>query len=270
MKPFLHTVDILLATALIAAAGFALVAAPVRAQTVALAAPATTMNMPASATVSPLLPAPAAAAARQDPALLREAVLQFLQRQSAGLPGTVSIDVGQVETRLNLPACLQPEPFLNRGARAWGRTTVGVRCTAPSPWTIYVTANVHVVADYLAAASPLVQGQLLASADLSPLRGDLTTLPGGVITDPAQAIGRTTVSSLQLGSPLRQDLLRAQPAVQMGQTIRLLSSGPGFKVSSEARAMNNAVEGQTVQAKTPNGQLISGIARAGGILEVGY
>jgi flagella basal body P-ring formation protein FlgA len=260
MKPFLHAVDILLATALVTAAGLALVAAPVRAQTPSAAMQA---NGAANSAANPAPP-------RQDPALLREAVMQFLQRQSVGLPGTVTIDVGQVEARLNLPACLQPEPFLGHGARAWGRTTVGIRCTAPAPWTIYVAANVHVMADYLAAATPLVQGQVVGQNDVSRQRGDLTMLPGGVITDPAQAIGRTTVSSLQLGAPLRQDLLRAQPAVQMGQTIRLLSAGPGFKVSSEARAMNNAVEGQTVQAKTPTGQLISGIARAGGVLEVAY
>lgn len=259
MKHFLPAIDILLATALLAAAGTALFAAPVRAQT---AAPSPLIN-----TAPPMA---AASPSRQDPALLREAVMQFLQRQSSGMPGSVSIDIGQVEARLNLPACLQPEPFLAHGSRAWGKTTVGIRCTAPSPWTIYVTANVHVMAEYLAAATPLVQGQLLTANDLSRIRGDLTTLPGGVITDAAQAIGRTTMSSLPLGAPLRQDLLRSHPAVQMGQTIRLLSAGPGFKVSSEARAMNNAVDGQTVQARTPAGQLVSGIARAGGILEVNY
>ncbi len=52
--------------------------------------------------------------------------------------------------------------------------------------------------------------------------------------------------------------------------IKLMSSGPGFQVTTEARALNNAAEGQTAQAKTPGGQLVSGIARAGGILEVTY
>ena len=208
--------------------------------------------------------------ARQDPALLRQAVEQFLKRQSGGLPGEVMIDVGQVDARLNLPACMQPEPFIAHGSRAWGKTAVGIRCTAPAPWTIYVTANVHVMAEYLAAAAPLVQGQMIGPNDIARVRGDLTMLPAGVITDAALAIGRTTMSSLQLGAPLRQDTLRAQAAVQMGQTIRVLSAGPGFSVSTEGRAMNNAVEGQTVQAKTTGGQVISGIARAGGILEVAH
>lgn len=207
---------------------------------------------------------------RQDPESLRQGVEQFLKRQATGLPGEISIEVGQIDARTSLPACMQPEPFLAHGSRIWGKTTVGIRCTAPSPWTIYVSANVHVMADYIAAAAPLAQGQTIGDNDIARVRGDLTRLPAGVITDASLAIGRTTMSSLQVGAPLRQDTLRAQQAVQMGQTVRLLSSGPGFKVTTEGRAMNNAAEGQTVQAKTATGQIISGIAKAGGILEVSY
>ena len=208
--------------------------------------------------------------ARQDPAALRINVEQFLQRQTVGLPGEVKIEIGQIDTRMNLPACMQPEPFLAHGSRVWGKTSVGVRCTAPSPWTIYVTANVHVFADYLVAAVPLAQGQTITNNDFTRMRGDLSTLPAGVITDAGMAIGRTTMSSLQLGAPLRQDTLRSQPAVQMGQTIRLMSAGSGFKVTTEARALGNGTEGQTVQARTPAGLVISGIAKAGGIVEVAF
>lgn len=207
---------------------------------------------------------------RQDLAVLRLTVQQFMQKQAIGLPGDVIIEVGQVDTRLTLPACLQPEPFLAHGSRLWGKTSVGVRCVAPSSWTIYLTANVHVMTDYIAAATPLSQGQTIGSADITKLHGDLSMLPAGVITDTAMAIGRTTLSSVQLGAPLRQDTLRAHQAVQMGQTVRLLSSGPGFQVTTEGRALNNAAEGQTVQARTPTGQVISGIAKAGGILQVAY
>jgi flagella basal body P-ring formation protein FlgA len=58
--------------------------------------------------------------------------------------------------------------------------------------------------------------------------------------------------------------------VQQGQLVRLVTSGPGFKVSTDGRAMNNASEGQIAQARTQNGQLISGVARLGGVVEVAY
>jgi len=207
---------------------------------------------------------------RQDPAPLRHAAEQFLRMQTAGLPGQVSIVLGNIDPRMNLVACAAPEPFLPNGSRAWGKTTVGVRCSVPTPWTIYISATVRVLADYIATAAPLAQGQTISQNDITTMHGDLATLPPGIITDASQAVGRTVLSSLQAGTPLRQDGLRSQQAVQQGQTVRLVSSGAGFRVSTEGKALNNAAEGQLAQARTSGGQVVSGIAKPGGILEVSY
>lgn len=211
-----------------------------------------------------------ASAPRHDPAQIRLLVEHFLKTQSVGLPGEVSISVGQVDPRLALPMCAAPEAFLPNGARLWGKTSVGVRCQAPSPWTIYVPATVQVHGEYLIAAAPLAQGQVLGPNDVSKARGDLTALPAGIVTDPAQAIGRTAAISLAAGTPLRGDALRAPQAVQQGQTVRLVTKGPGFRITAEARALNNAADGQIVQARTASGQVVSGVARMGGVVEVTY
>jgi len=208
--------------------------------------------------------------ARQNHAALRQAAEQFLRTQTNNLPGEVSITVGSIDRRINLPACAALEPFLAAGNRAWGKTTVGLRCTAPLPWTIHVTAVVRVEGDYVAAAVPLASGQSVGPSDIVKMKGDLTDLPAGVITDPSQAIGRTVTLSLQPGMPLRQDTLRAQQAVQQGQIVRLVTAGPGFRVSGEARALNNENDGQVTQARTNGGQVVSGIAKMGGIVEVTY
>lgn len=207
---------------------------------------------------------------RQDTGALRQHVEQFLRVQTAGLPGEVGIEVGQVDARTALPACAAPEPFLPGGARVWGKTTVGVRCSAPSPWTIYIPASVKVMADYVVTAAPLAQGQMLGPNDIATVRGDLTRLPNGVVTDPSQAVGRTLAASLPVGAPLRNDQLRSVQAVQQGQTVRLVTVGPGFRVSAEGRALNNATEGQIAQVRTNSGQVVSGVAKAGGVVEVTY
>jgi len=210
------------------------------------------------------------ASAREDTSKLRTLVEQFLAAQSAGLPGDVAIQVGQIDPRANLRACVAPQPFLANSNRAWGKTMVGVRCSAPTNWTIYIGATVQVIADYLVTAMPVAQGQSLAERDLIRMRGDLAALPAGIMTEPALAIGRTMAVSLPSGVPLRHDALRNRAAVQQGQTIKLIGSGRGFQVSAEARALNNATEGQIAQARTTSGQVVSGVARAGGIVEVTF
>lgn len=214
--------------------------------------------------------APTAAQARQDLAALRQVAEQFLLRESQGLPGQVQVSVGAIDPRLALPACGAVQGFLPAGSRAWGKTSVGLRCTAPSPWTVYVSAQVQVQGEYVVAAAPLVQGQVLQAGDLGRAQGDLGILPPGVLTDPAQAIGQTVTRSLALGAPLRADLIKGQQVVAQGQVVRLVGNGRGFKVTSEGRSLSNGSEGQTVQARAANGQLVSGIARAGGTVEVNW
>ena len=148
--------------------------------------------------------------ASQNLAALRTVVEHYLQGQSAGLAGTASVEVRALDPRTSLPACADPQAFQQPGARAWGNTTVGVRCSAPTAWTVYVQAKVTVQGEYVAAAVPLAQGQL----------------------------------------------------------VRVVSNGAGVPVSAAARAIGNASEGQVVQVRTSAGAILSGIAKAGGLVEV--
>jgi len=217
-----------------------------------------------------LITGTAFAAESQDPAKLRQTVDQFLQVQSAGLPGKVTVTVGNVDGRMKLAACPAPEAFLMPGSKPWGKTTVGVRCAAPSPWTVYIQANVSVLGNYIAAAAPVPQGQPIVDSQLATIQGDLTTLPASIATDKAQVLGRTSNIAISAGMPLRLDSLRIKPVVQTGQLVHIVSAGPGFKVSAEAKAVANAADGQVVQVRTAGGQNISGIARAGGMVEVAF
>lgn len=208
-----------------------------------------------------------AAASWQDLGALRNVAREHVERQAAGLPGKVTVTVGAIDPRTRLARCPAPQAFQPPGARAWGNTTVGVRCTAPG-WTLYLQARVSVQAQYVAAAVPLAQGTPIEASQLASLAGDLADLPNGVATDPAQVIGRSPIVSLPAGVPLRIDTLRAQPVVQQGQLVKVVSGGAGFQVSAQARALGNASDGQLVQVRTPSGAILSGIARTGGVVEM--
>ncbi len=208
--------------------------------------------------------------AKQNIGVIKTKVTEFLEVQTIGYPGKVSVHAGAIDPNLRLPQCADMQVFLPAGSRAWGKTSVGVRCNAPSSWTIYVQSTVNVVAQYLVAAAPLAQGQVVTNQDLLFESGDLTQLPAGVFTDQAQAVGRTVSISMQAGMVLRQEMLKISPVVQQGQTVKLTSTGNGFSVSAEGQAMTKANEGQIVQVKVASGQIVTGIARNGGQIEVGF
>ena len=196
------------------------------------------------------------------------AIEQLLQQQTVGLPGRVSFSVGAIDRNLNLPVCAVPEAFTAPGARVWGNTSVGVRCMGASPWTIYVPVSVRVMAGVVVAAHPLTQGRAIEAADLTLQEADLGLLPGAVMTDAGQAIGRVVTVGVAAGQPLRQDLLRAPLVIRQGQSVTLRAQGAGFKVSAAGKALTNAVEGQVAQFRTLTGNTVNGVARLGFIVDV--
>ncbi len=206
--------------------------------------------------------------ARQDPVQIQQAVQQFVEEQSNTLPGQVTQQVTPLDSRLSLAQCDQPQPFLPKGGRLWGKSTVGVRCTSPTTWTIFVQVQIQVLGEYIITSGPITPGQIIKKEHLSTAKGDLCTLPPGIINNMDQAINKTSTFPILAGVPLRLDNLRRPQIIQAGQLVRLNSKGTGFSISTDARAIGSASEGQVIQVRTTNGQQISAIAKGAGLVEV--
>ncbi len=196
-------------------------------------------------------------------------VENFVRTETANLPGRVSFHLGAVDPHLKLPTChASLEPFLPTGARLWGQSMVGVRCNEQNGWSMYVPATIKVVSNVVHAVKPLSHGHQVVPADIILQEADLTQLSSGALTEIDQALGKTVVSNIGSGQPIRQDQLRAPIIIQLGQTVMLQTQGRGFSASAEGKALSSASEGQTVQVRITSGRTISGIARPGGVVEV--
>jgi flagellar basal body P-ring formation protein FlgA len=208
--------------------------------------------------------------AQQPHSTIKAAVEDFLRVQTSGLPGKATYTAGAIDPRLQLAACGAMDVFSPPGSRLWGTTSVGVRCGAPTPWTIYVSVTVRVSGPYLASAKALTAGQALTQADFTVMNGDLTQMPAGVATDASQVVGKTLVSPVAPGQPIRADLLRTPNAILSGQNVKVISEGSGFRVAADGKAVNNAAVGQVAQVRMSSGQTISGIAKADGTVEIKF
>lgn len=210
------------------------------------------------------------ALARQEPAPIKNAIESYLLIQSKGLPGKASFTIGNIDATNNLQPCASLDVAHAPGARPWGRTTVVVRCVVGANWQLFVPVQIRVVADYLVTTRSVAQGQTLSEADLTSQSGDLAELPTGTLTDINQAVGRVVGMPIPPGRPIRNDMLRQTLLVLQGQSVKVVSKGPGFEVANEGKALTNAADGQVVQVRLANGQIVSGIARAGGYVEISF
>ena len=210
----------------------------------------------------------AAHAADQDPAALQRHAEKFLKAQANGLPGKLSVSVKP--PRSTLEACDALEAFQPPGSRNIGKINVGVRCLAPSQWTVYLPAQVKLIGSYVATSQALPANHILTMADLMLREGDLGLLTADVANNAEAIVGYRTVSGLAANAPLRAKLLRSPLVVQQGQTTRIVLNGPGFSVQSEGMALANASKGDRVRVKTASGQVVSGIAQDGQQVIVAY
>jgi len=210
----------------------------------------------------------AAAPPAEDAARLRQMATSHLAQLTAGMPGDIRIEADLPKSAAKLARCEAPEPFVPEGARLAGNVTVGIRCHAPGNWTTYIRAKVSMTTTYMVAAAPLTPGQVLTVDLLETRRGDLARLAQDVVTQPELAVGKVMTTGLVAGAPIRGGMLRSPQVVSQGQGIQMVVNGKGFSISSEGRALNNAVEGQVVQVRTASGQVVSGIARNGGLVDI--
>lgn len=205
------------------------------------------------------------AAALQSHARIRDTAADFARAQTRAIPGKVTIQVAELDRRLNLPACPALEAFLAPGVLLNGNSSVGVRCTSKHAWSIFVPVSVKISVNMLTANRTLQQGQTLRAEDIGSLSSE--SLQAGTLADPAQAIGKVMKYGVGAGQILRHDMLRAPYTVKQGQSVQMKVLGSGFKISAEGKAMSNAAEGDTTTARAASGQIVSGVVR-GGTLEI--
>ena len=234
---------------------------------------AANMPMPAQAAQS----AQPAATTIQGPNAIQMQIQQQLQSQLDILGGTndagaprASVEVGPIDPRVANQPCDQIDLMLPAANRLRGRIQVGVRCKSPHAWAAWVPATIQITGTYYVASHQLSPGKTLDMSDLEARTGDLSMLPPSVVQQPADVVGRVLMTSVAANQPLRAESLRLAVAVQAGQTVKLVAEGGGFQVTSDGRAMNQAVVGQVAQVRTANGNVVSGIAQSAGVVAIQF
>lgn len=199
---------------------------------------------------------------------IQHAVEAFVQEKTAALQGEYSVTATRVDPRLKLRKCDRLQPYLPSGSKLWGNSSIGVRCTGPETWSLYVPVQIKVANQVLVAVRPITSGQQVQAEDVELQMRDITKFAGSALTSLDQVAGRHVVAPVPNGTILRAEMLRAANIIRQGQTVQVSAKGNGFTVSSDGQAMGNAALGQVVTVKTRSGQLVKGIARSEGVVEV--
>jgi flagellar basal body P-ring formation protein FlgA len=215
----------------------------------------------------------AAGAAAAQPASVeawQTQIQQLAQQAGAGMPhGTrVEVDVGALDPRLKLAPCARITPYLPTGTRLWGRAQVGLRCAEGARWSVFLPVTVKVFAQAWTVNQPLALGTVVKTEHLQLDEVDIAAEPSLVILQAQTALGRPLARALKPGQVLREADLKARQWFAAGDTVRIVSIGPGFAISADGQALSPGVEGQPVKVRTEGGRVVIGRATATRQVEV--
>lgn len=213
---------------------------------------------------------PAMGASWQSVESIQAAAEAFVQQKTVNIEGEVNISSTPPDSRVKVGKCEKLDASLPSGNRLWGRAAVKVSCNTPVKWSVYVPVMVRVSGKAVVTSRAIGSGQQIEAQDVELQVIDLTPYPVGVFSQLEQAIGKTTAASIPAGNPVRPEVLRTPTAIKQGQQVIVMARGTNFKVTSEGVAMANALLGQVVAVKTKSGQIVKGIAKEDGTVEVSF
>lgn len=197
-----------------------------------------------------VLPRVACADEAQSLESIRQAVRNFALDKNKPRGFATEVEVGSLDPRLRLSPCAAAiEIFIPAGARLSGNTTMGARCAAPRPWTVYVPVRVKLHGQVLVAARPVAKGVVLQEADIRLETRDLASPHTAILVERSQALGRLTRFPLGLGDIIRPNGLQAPQLVRRGEKVIILASEGGLEVRANGEALMDGAEGDRIRVR---------------------
>jgi flagella basal body P-ring formation protein FlgA len=202
---------------------------------------------------------------------IRQAAADFLNKKLREQQRTdMHIEIGQLDNRLKLANCDQPlEAFVSSHSRLMGNAQVGVRCTSPKPWTLYITAKIAIYEQVVTAKHPLSRGTTLTSDDITLTRSELSRLHRGYLSATDQAIGRLLKHDLSQGAVLTPAQLKTPLLIRRGQKVTLFAEMEGIQVRMSGTALEDGANGELIRVKNlTSKRVIEGTVLKNGTIKV--
>lgn len=177
---------------------------------------------------------------------------------------------GHLDSRLQLPECADElQAFVRRGTRITSRTIVGVRCTGPKPWKVYVPVDVVVTESVLVSRKAMPKGHVMTADDVVVERRDISTYRSGYLSTIDELAEHRLKRQIQGGRVITPSMLVADIMVRRGQMVTLVVINDQMQIRMAGRALSDGVLNQRIRVENTNSQrVVEGIVRSPEQVEV--
>lgn len=176
-----------------------------------------------------------------------------------------------LDARLRLTACDSPlESFSSSATLTGARTTVGVRCASPAPWTVYVPVSVEVEVPVLVLKRALARRARVAPTDVEP---QVRRVPGSAlnfVSDIASLQGHRLKRALPAGAAVTIDALTPDVLVRRGQRVTLIADSGAVQIRAQGYALSDGAADERIRVQNVTSlKVVEGVVESGSSVRVG-
>lgn len=179
------------------------------------------------------------------------------------------VEVGQLDSRLQLAPCAKVEPYLPQNTRLWGRSRIGLRCVSgPVRWNVFLPITVKAWGPAWAIRQPVAPGSVLTQADAELTEIDWAESVAPVLPDPEDWVGASTTRALMPGQVLRQGMVKPPQVFAAGSQVKVKIRGKGFQLIATGEALSQGFVGQPARVRMPDRRVLTGTVRDAETVEI--
>lgn len=184
--------------------------------------------------------------------------------------GKYYVSATRLDSRLRLAQCRETlEAFVANNGTVQTRTTVGVRCHTPAPWTIYVPVAVETEAPVLVLRRALARRARVEALDVELQTRRLPGIASNFVNDMSALSGRRLRRALPAGTPLTTDVLDRDVLVQRGQQVTLVAASGGIEIRAQGKALSDGSAHDRIRVQNMNSlKIVEGVIEKAGTIRV--
>lgn len=214
---------------------------------------------------------PCARASTQPLNTIQAAAEEYVRARLPNASAKYFVTASDLDPRLRLQACEAPlEAFAPHTNNFAARTTVGVRCSGPAPWTLYVPVAVETEVSVLVLRRALARRAPVTLADVEPQVRRLPGIAANFITDTASLQGHRLRRALPAGSALTADALAPDILVRRGQQVTLIAEAGGVEIRARGQALTDGGARDRVRVQNVSSlKVVEGVVESESVVRVG-
>lgn len=183
----------------------------------------------------------------------------------------VKISLTELNDRIQSANCGPAQWQIPAGVSLRGKVALVARCRAGGDMALfYQPVEIRLTSRVAVSTRALRFNERVDSDAVRMEERDITHLltQNDLLDKLDDITGQQTRRGIAQGSILRRDMFEPLPTIRAGDNIRLVISGEGFRLSTEATALQSGQPGQQIRVKTAQGKVLTGAVSAQQFVEM--